>query len=78
MAKKKEKQLEPDGVLASLINQLSELEGWELREVIKSTFKLRKAMRAITKAEARRARVARLQKERKKAMKGLSYERTNS
>lgn len=77
MTKKKEKQVEPDGVLASLINELSELEGWELREVIKSTFKLRKAMRAITKAEARRARMAKLQKERKKAMKGLNYERAN-
>jgi hypothetical protein len=77
MAKKKDKKLEPDGVLAGLINQLSELEGWELREVIKSTFKLRKAIRAIEKAEARRARMAKLQKERKNAMKGLNYERTN-
>lgn len=77
MTKKKEKQVEPDGVLASLINELSELEGWEFREVIKSSFKLRKAMKAITKAETRRARMAKLQKERKKAMKGLNYERAN-
>lgn len=73
MAKKTSKS-EPDGVLASLINQLSDLEGWELREVIKSTFKLRKAIKSIQKAEARRAKMARLHKERKKAMKGLNYE----
>ena len=77
MTKKKEKKLEPDGVLAGLISELSELEGWEFREVIRSSMKLRKAMRAITKAETRRARMAKLQKERKSAMKGLSYERTN-
>lgn len=74
--KKGRKELEPDGVLAGLISELSELEGWELREVIKSTFKLRKAMKAIQKAEARRARDARIQKERKSAMKGLNYERS--
>lgn len=76
MAKKNQK-VEPDGVLAGLISQLSELEGWELREVIKSTFKLRKAMKAITKAESRRARIAKIAKERKKTMKGLSYERAD-
>lgn len=75
MAKKKEKKLEPDGLLAWLISQLSELEGWEFREVIKSSFKLRKAMKAITKAETRRARMAKIQKERKSAAKGLNYER---
>lgn len=74
MSKKKEKKLEPDGVLAGLISQLSDLEGWEFREVIKSSFKLRKAMKAITKAEARRARIAKIQKERKNAMKGVKYE----
>lgn len=75
MAKKKEKKLEPDGLLAGLISELSELEGWEFREVIKSSFKLRKAMKAITKAETRRARMAKIQKERKSAAKGLKYER---
>lgn len=74
MAKKKEKKLEPDGVLAELISQLSDLEGWEFREVIRSSLKLRKAMKAITKAEARRARIAKIQKERKNAMKGVKYE----
>lgn len=74
MAKKKEKKLEPDGLLAGLISELSELEGWEFREVIKSSFKLRKAMKAITKAETRRARMAKIQKERKSAAKGLKYE----
>ena len=77
MAKKKEKKLEPDGVLAELVSQLSELEGWEFREVIKSSFKLRKAMKAITKAETRRARMAKIAKERKKTMKGLNYERAD-
>lgn len=74
MAKKKEKKLEPDGVLAGLISQLSELEGWEFREVIRSSFKLRKAMKAIAKAEARRARTAKIQKERKSVTKGMKYE----
>lgn len=77
MAKKKDKAVEPDGYLAGLIDQLSDLESWELREVIKSTFKLRKAIKAIKKAESRRARMAKIQKERKKAMRGLSYERAN-
>jgi hypothetical protein len=75
MAKKKEKKLEPDGVLAGIISQLSELEGWEFREVIRSSFKLRKAMKAIAKAEARRARLAKIQKERKSVTKGMKYER---
>jgi hypothetical protein len=75
MAKKKEKKLEPDGVLAGIISQLSELEGWEFREVIRSSFKLRKAMKAIAKAEARRARLAKIQKERKSVTKGMNYER---
>ena len=77
MIKKKEKKLEPDGVLAGMISDLSELDSWEFREVIKSSMKLRKAMRAIEKAETRRARMAKIQKERKSAMKGLNYERTN-
>lgn len=77
MASKKNQKIEPDGVLAGLISQLSELEGWEFREVIKSTFKLRKAMKAITKAETRRARIAKIAKERKKATKGLNYERAD-
>lgn len=77
MASKKNQKIEPDGVLAGLISQLSELEGWEFREVVKSTFKLRKAMKAITKAETRRARIAKIAKERKKATKGLSYERAD-
>lgn len=76
MAKKKEKKAEPDGVLAGIISELSELEGWEFKEVIKSSFKLRRAMRAIARAEARRAKLARIQKERKSAMKGLKYERS--
>lgn len=54
-----------EGILASLISQLSELEGWELRQVIRSTYKLRRAIRAVEKAEQRR-----------KEMKGLKYERT--
>lgn len=54
-----------EGILASLISQLSELEGWELRQVIRSTYKLRRAIRSVEKAERRR-----------KEMKGLKYERT--
>lgn len=76
MTKKKEKKLEPDGVLAGIISELSELEGWEFKEVIRSSFKLRRAMRAIAKAEAKRAKMAKIQKERKSAMKGLAYERS--
>lgn len=76
MQKKKTKQLEPDGKLAALISQLSELEGWELRDVIKSTLKLRRAIRSITRAEARRAKEAKRNKDRAKDMKGLKYERT--
>lgn len=75
MQKKKTTE-EPDGILAGLVNQLSELEGWELREVIKGTFKLRRAIRTIAKAEARRAKAAKRAKERAKGMKGLKYERT--
>lgn len=74
MAKKKEKKLEPDGVLAGIISELSELEGWEFKEVIRSSFKLRRAMKAITKAEAKRAKMAKIQKERKKLTKGMNYE----
>lgn len=75
MAKKKEKKLEPDGVLAGLISQLNELEGWEFREVIKSAIKLRRATKAVARAEAKRARLAKLRKERKNATKGMNYER---
>lgn len=55
-----------EGMLANMISELSELEGWELRQVIRSTYKLRRAIRAIEKVE-----------QRKKEMKGLKYERTN-
>lgn len=75
MAKKKEKKLEPDGILAGIISQLNELEGWEFREVIKSAIKLRRATKAVAKAEAKRARLAKLRKERKNATKGMNYER---
>lgn len=75
MAKKKEKKLEPDGILAGIISQLNELEGWEFREVIKSAIKLRRATKAVAKAEAKRARLAKLRKERKNATKGMKYER---
>lgn len=54
-----------EGMLAEMISELSELDGWELRQVIRSTYKLRRAIRAIEKAEKR-----------KKDMKGLKYERT--
>lgn len=54
-----------EGMLAGMISELSELDGWELRQVIRSTYKLRRAIRAIEKAE-----------QRKKDMKGLKYERT--
>lgn len=54
-----------EGMLAEMISELSELDGWELRQVIRSTYKLRRAIRAIEKAE-----------QRKKDMKGLKYERT--
>lgn len=74
MAKKKEKKLEPDGILAGIISELSELEGWEFKEVIRSSFKLRRAMKAIARAEAKRARIAKVRKERKSVKKGLSYE----
>lgn len=75
MAKKKEKKLEPDGILAGIISQLNELEGWEFREVIKSAIKLRRATKAVARAEAKRARLAKLRKERKNATKGMNYER---
>lgn len=75
MAKSKKEKLQPDGVLAGLISQLNDLEGWEFREVIRSSMKLRKATRAVAKAEERRARLAKIAKERKKATKGLNYER---
>lgn len=75
MAKKKEKKLEPDGILAGIISQLNELEGWEFREVIKSAIKLRRATKSVAKAEAKRARLAKLRKERKNATKGMNYER---
>lgn len=75
MAKKKEKKVEPDGILAGIISQLNELEGWEFREVIKSAIKLRRATKAVAKAEAKRARLAKLRKERKNATKGMNYER---
>jgi len=75
MASKKEKKLEPDGVLAGIISQLNDLENWEFREVIRSAIKLRKATKAVAKAEAKRARMAKIQKERKSAMKGMNYER---
>lgn len=54
-----------EGVLAGMISELSELDGWELRQVIRSTYKLRRAIRAIEKAEKR-----------KELSKGLKYERT--
>lgn len=72
----KKKTTEPDGILAGLVNQLSELESWELREVIKGTFKLRRAIKTIAKAEARRAKAAKREKERSATTKGLKYERT--
>lgn len=72
----KKKTTEPDGILAGLANQLSELESWELREVIKGTFKLRRAIKTIAKAEARRAKAAKREKERSATTKGLKYERT--
>lgn len=75
MAKKKQaKAPEPDGVLAGIVSALNDLEGWEFKEVIKSAFKLRRATKAIAKAEARRARMAKIQKERKKLTKGMNYE----
>ncbi len=70
------KELVWDGKLAGIISQLNELEGWEFREVIKSALKLRRATKAISKVEERRARRAEIQKERAKATKGLNYERT--
>lgn len=76
MQKKKIKIPEPDGKLAGLISELSDLEGWEFKEVIKGAFKLRRAMRVVAKAEARRAKQAAIAKERKKGIKGLKYERS--
>ena len=54
-----------EGVLTNLISELSELDGWELRQVIRSTYKLRRAIKAVAKAEQRH-----------KDTKGLKYERT--
>lgn len=73
---KKIKESEPDGVLAAIVSRLNDLEGWEFREVIKSAVKLRRATKAIAKAEARRAKLAKIQKLRSKDVKGLTYERT--
>ena len=73
---KKIKGNEPDGVLAAIVSRLNDLEGWEFREVIKSAVKLRRATKAIAKAEARRAKLAKIQKLRSKDVKGLTYERT--
>ena len=72
--KKKAKAVEPDGVLAGIVSALNDLESWEFKEVIKSAFKLRRATKAIAKAEARRAKMAKINKERKSAVKGLKYE----
>lgn len=77
MAKRNGAKLTPDGWLAELISELNDLETWEFREVIKSTIKLRRATKAITKAETKRARKAQIERERKKAIKGLSYERAD-
>lgn len=73
--KKKVKAAEPDGVLAGIVSALNELDSWEFKEVIKSAFKLRRATKAIAKAEARRAKMAQTNKERKSATKGMNYER---
>lgn len=73
--KKKVKAAEPDGVLAGIVSALNELDSWEFREVIKSAIKLRRATKAVAKAEAKRARLAKLRKERKNATKGMNYER---
>lgn len=73
--KKKVKAAEPDGVLAGIVSALNDLDSWEFKEVIKSAFKLRRATKAIAKAEAKRARLAKLRKERKNTTKGMNYER---